>query len=78
MIQRIQTLYLLFASVITSVASYFLYETLILSLTNKMFEGKDFFAEGVIITLLVSALISFITIFLFKKRPLQIFLGKLN
>ncbi|MBS9773940.1 MAG: DUF4293 domain-containing protein [Tenacibaculum sp.] len=86
MIQRIQTLYLLFATIVSAIIVYFFYTWLVFSI--KLPTGyvptiiDNTFNDGiyiyVIALLSVSALVSFITVFLFKKRPIQLKLCKLN
>ena len=74
MLQRIQTIYLLLAA-LTSGGLIFIF---------KLWEdqsGQVVFVEDVLVVLamtLVSALISFVAIFLFKNRKLQFVLGRLN
>jgi cytochrome c biogenesis factor len=74
MLQRIQTIYLLLAA-LTSAGLIFL-----LPLWNAE-SGEAVFAVDEILILslfLLSAVISLITIFLFKNRKLQFVLGRLN
>lgn len=82
MIQRVQTLYLLIALILSSVAPIFI------SLWENV-SGQTVFAldllkyESLLVNMVpvlfvVSALMSLITIFQFKKRQLQFVLGRLN
>lgn len=74
MIQRIQTLYLLLSAGV-SVGLTFVFH---LWITN---DGVTVFAKSDILYLslfLSSALLSFITVFMFKNRKLQFVLGRLN
>ncbi len=82
MIQRIQTVYLLIALLLSSVVIFFLK-------LWKNSEGVDILAFDLLqrdsltlklipVFFIVSAIISLITIFNFKKRQLQFVLGRLN
>lgn len=74
MLQRIQTIYLFIASLISGVLIFFV------SLWRNE-AGDPAFVEDVILALalfLGSAFISLITIFLFKNRKLQFVLGRAN
>lgn len=74
MLQRIQTIYLFIAALISGVLIFFV------SLWSNE-TGEPVYVEEVLIALgmfLGSALISLITIFLFKNRKLQFVLGRLN
>lgn len=74
MLQRIQTIYLLCASIASSVLSMYLPY----GINEKL---KSLFAIDqpyVLGAFLGSALLSLITIFLFKNRKLQFVLGRLN
>lgn len=74
MLQRIQTIYLFIASLISGVLIFFV------SLWRNE-AGDPVFVEDVILALalfLGSAFISLITIFLFKNRKLQFVLGRAN
>ncbi|WP_459211098.1 DUF4293 domain-containing protein [Aquimarina rhabdastrellae] len=66
MLQRIQSIYLLLAAVVSGALPYF-------------FGGK-ILTENIVVVLLfaVSAVLSLVTIFLFKNRKLQFVLGRLN
>mgnify|MGYP001051474190 CR=1 FL=1 len=74
MIQRIQSVYLFIVVLLTAVLPFFvpLWSTE---------EGNSIFAADQLLALCflsASALLAFITIFLFKKRQLQFVLGRLN
>lgn len=74
MIQRIQTVYLLLATLIAALLPFLLplWETE---------AGKDFYAEDkmlVFFGFIISAVMAFITIFLYKNRKLQFVLGRIN
>ncbi|WP_010177491.1 DUF4293 domain-containing protein [Aquimarina agarilytica] len=70
MIQRIQSVYLLLAALVSGVLSYFFPTGF-----DKVGEiSAPFYYE----MLLISALLSFIIIFVFKNRKLQFVLGRLN
>ena len=74
MLQRIQTIYLFLAALISGVLIFFvsLWYTEV---------GNPVFVEEVLIALglfLASAVLSFISIFLFKNRKLQFVLGRIN
>lgn len=74
MLQRIQTIYL-FLATLASAGLIFVLELW------ENGAGESVFAEDVLLVFglfLVSALISFVTIFLFKNRKLQFVLGRLN
>ncbi len=86
MIQRIQTLYLLFSGMISAFSVYLFRNSAIISkpvegykpnLIDMIFNSPNFYL-ATIIGLGLTILLSLITIFLFKKRPLQLKLGKLN
>ena len=74
MIQRIQSLYLLIAAIISGGLSFVFYlwqnvkEVLIFAKDNMLFLSL----------FMVSAALAFITIFLFKNRQLQFVLGRVN
>ena len=70
MIQRIQSIYLLLAGLVSGVLSYFF---------PTGFDAVGTIDLPVIYeAFLISALLSFIIIFLFKNRKLQFVLGRLN
>ncbi len=74
MIQRIQSIYLFIAALISGVLIFFV------SLWSNE-AGEPVYVEDVIPALamfLGSAVLSFITIFLFKNRKLQFVLGRVN
>ncbi|SDL45180.1 protein of unknown function [Salinimicrobium catena] len=74
MLQRIQTIYLFLAALVSAGLIF------VFSLWENS-AGETVYAEDRIMVFslfLVSALISFITIFLFKNRKLQFVLGRLN
>ncbi|HEA30513.1 MAG TPA: DUF4293 family protein [Leeuwenhoekiella sp.] len=74
MIQRIQTIYLLLAAIISAGLIF------IVPLYGNT-QGETIWVSDKILYLtlfLASAALSFITIFLFKKRQLQFVLGRLN
>jgi len=74
MLQRIQTIYLFLAALVSGVLIFFV------SLwTNEA--GESVFVEDVLVAMglfLGSAVLSFISIFLFKNRKLQFVLGRIN
>ncbi len=74
MLQRIQTIYLFLAALISGVLIFFV------SLwTNEA--GESVFVEDVLVALglfIGSAVLSFISIFLFNNRKLQFVLGRIN
>lgn len=82
MIQRIQTIYLFIAAIISGglIFVFDLWKTV----DNISFEAKDAFASNDILVKLIpilfvgSALLSLIAIFQFKNRKLQFVLGRLN
>lgn len=74
MLQRIQTIYLFLAALISGVLIFFV------SLWSNE-AGESVFVEEVLIAMglfLGSAVLSFISIFLFKNRKLQFVLGRIN
>lgn len=74
MLQRIQSIYLLIAALVSSIAPMFL--SLYTDSKGKLVYAKeDMVLLGMLMT---SALLSVITIFLFKKRQNQFVLGRLN
>lgn len=82
MIQRIQTIYLLCASLLSGVAVLFVNfgqsnEGNALNFVD-FFNLEDKLLLTVGILFYLSSLLSFIAIFLYQKRTKQVFLGKLN
>jgi drug/metabolite transporter (DMT)-like permease len=80
MIQRIQTIYLLLASVVSGgfIFVFNLWDTL----TGKIFAADLFFQEGIQLRMipvlfLASAVTSFVAIFLYNKRQLQFVIGRI-
>jgi len=74
MLQRIQSVYLLIAALLSGVLIFFV------SLWSKE-AGEPTYVEDVMLALgmfLGSAILSFITIFLFNNRKLQFILGRIN
>lgn len=74
MLQRIQTIYLFIAALISGVLIFFV------SLWRNE-AGEPVYVEDVILALVLflgSAVLSFITIFLYKNRKLQFVLGRVN
>ncbi len=74
MLQRIQTIYLFLATLISGVLIFFV------SLWSNE-AGESVFVEEVLVAMglfLGSAVLSFISIFLFKNRKLQFVLGRIN
>ncbi|TVZ27278.1 uncharacterized protein DUF4293 [Gillisia sp. Hel_I_86] len=74
MLQRIQTIYLFLAALISGVLIFFV------SLWSNE-AGESIFVEEVLVAMglfLGSAVLSFISIFLFKNRKLQFVLGRIN
>ncbi|MBS9765926.1 MAG: DUF4293 domain-containing protein [Flavobacteriaceae bacterium] len=82
MIQRVQTLYLSIATILSGVVVFFLdlWETA----KHKAFSVLDTFAtdsvllKSITILFVVSAVITFITIFKYKTRKTQFVLGRLS
>ncbi|TYP99422.1 uncharacterized protein DUF4293 [Tenacibaculum adriaticum] len=81
MIQRIQSIYLLLAGIISGGLIFFVS---LWSNTNGNLFALDLFSSSTILEksipslFFLSAALSMITIFLFKKRQLQFVLGRLN
>lgn len=74
MLQRIQTVYLFLAALVSG-GLIFIFELW------QNLSGESVFAEDILVVFLLfitSAAISFVDIFLFKKRKLQLALGRLN
>ena len=82
MIQRIQTIYMLIAAIVsgglTFVFSLWTNVEKILFFAIDAFTSNDLLIKFIPILFVVSALLSIITIFLFKNRKLQFVLGRLN
>ncbi len=82
MIQRIQTIYLFIAAIIsgglTFVFSLWTNTKKILFFAKDAFASDDLLIKLIPILFVISALLSLITIFLFKNRKLQFVLGRLN
>ena len=82
MIQRIQTIYLFIAAIISGGLTFVF--SLWTNVEKILFFAKDAFASDDLLIKLIpilfvgSALLSLITIFLFKNRKLQFVLGRLN
>jgi len=82
MIQRIQSIYLLVAGIIASALTFVF--SLWTNTSAKTLYAIDFLSENstlekmIPILFFTSALLSIITLFLFKKRQLQFVLGRLN
>ena len=74
MLQRIQTIYLLFAAGV-SAGLIFVFELYVTSQDIKVYAKDDIYVFAVF---LVSALLSIISIFRYKKRKSQFMLGRLN
>ena len=82
MIQRIQTIYLILAAVIsgglTFVFSLWTNVEKIIFYAIDAFASNDLLIKLIPVLFAVSALLSLITIFLFKNRKMQFVLGRLN
>ncbi|AOW20410.1 DUF4293 family protein [Urechidicola croceus] len=82
MIQRIQTIYLLLAAIISS-GLIFIFN-LWIKVDGTVFFAKDAFSTDSLLLKLIpilfigSAILSLVAIFLFKNRQLQFVLGRLN
>jgi hypothetical protein len=82
MIQRIQTLYLLFAAIFSS-GLIFVFNLWteksgkMLAVPNLMEESSTLL-KTILFAFIISSLVSVITIFLFKNRQLQFVLGRVN
>lgn len=82
MIQRIQSLYLLGASLLSGVLV--LFTSFWLNSEGSLINFADFFASNDFLLLIVgilfysSSFLSFISIFLYQNRKKQLFLGRLN
>jgi len=81
MLQRIQTIYLLVAGVLSGVIPFFVSiwstqkETLYI---YDLLKDKSLLIKSIPVAFVVSALLAVISIFLFKNRQLQFVLGRLN
>jgi len=81
MIQRIQSLYLLLAGIISGGLIFFvnLWVTLKGNIVGtELFLSNSFLEKSIPVNFFLSALLSIITIFLFKNRKLQFVMGRLN
>ena len=81
MIQRIQTIYLLLASIISGVLIFVF--NLWKSIEKNIFAfdllySDSYLLKGIPISFIVSALLAFVAIFLFKNRKLQFVIGRLT
>ena len=80
MIQRIQSVYLLLASVITGVLIFVF--NLWTSISKDIFaidllNRESYLLKSIPVLFLVSAILAFVAIFLFKNRKLQFVIGRL-
>ncbi|WP_299669863.1 DUF4293 domain-containing protein [uncultured Polaribacter sp.] len=80
MIQRIQSVYLLLASIISGVLIFVF--NLWKSIQKKIFaldllNSESYLLKGIPVLFLISALLAFVAIFLFKNRKLQFVMGRL-
>ena len=81
MIQRIQTIYLLLASIVSGVLIFVfnLWESLKNSIYALDFLDSDSFILKLIpVLFLASAILAFVAIFIFKNRKLQFVIGRLT
>ena len=81
MIQRIQSIYLLLAGIISGGLIFFvnLWFTIKGSVVGMdLLFSNSFLEKAIPVSFLLSALLSIVTIFLFKNRKLQFVLGRLN
>jgi len=81
MIQRIQTIYLLLASIISGVLIFVF--NLWKSIEKNIFafdllHSESYLLKGIPISFIVSALLAFVAIFIFKNRKLQFVIGRLT
>jgi len=81
MIQRIQTIYLLLASIISGVLIFVF--NLWKSIEKNIFAfdllySDSYLLKGIPISFIVSALLAFVAIFIFKNRKLQFVIGRLT
>lgn len=82
MIQRIQSIYLLVAGIISGGLT-FLFSLWSNALTNTvyvldLFSGNSILEKSVPVLFFISALVAIVTIFFFKNRQLQFVLNRLN
>ena len=81
MIQRIQTVYLLLTSIISGVLIFVfnLWKSIEKSIFALDLLNSEFFLlKGIPVLFLVSAILAFVAIFLFKNRKLQFVMGRLT
>jgi hypothetical protein len=81
MIQRIQTVYLLLTSIISGVLIFVfnLWKSIEKSIFALDLLNSEFFLlKGIPVLFLVSAILAFVAIFLFKNRKLQFVIGRLT
>jgi hypothetical protein len=81
MIQRIQTIYLLIASVISGglIFVFNLWKTLKENVfTLDLFQSDSILLKCIPILFFISAILSIVTIFLFKNRQLQFVIGRIS
>ena len=81
MIQRIQTVYLLLTSIISGVLIFVF--NLWKSIEKSVFaldllNSESYLLKGIPVLFLVSAILAFVAIFLFKDRKLQFVMGRLT
>jgi hypothetical protein len=80
MIQRIQTIYLLIASLVSGglIFVFDLWKTLKERVfTLDLFQQDSILLKSIPISFLISAILSIVAIFLFKKRQLQFVIGRI-
>ncbi|MFQ3181471.1 MAG: hypothetical protein ACI9Z4_001065 [Polaribacter sp.] len=81
MIQRVQTIYLLMASIISGVLIlvFNLWETIEKSIfALDLFKSESNLLKLIPLLFLVSAILAFVAIFIFKNRKLQFVIGRLT
>ncbi len=81
MIQRIQTLYLLVAGIISGGLTFVfnLWSTAKATIFSlDLFQAASLVQKIIPVSFIISALLSIVTIFLFKNRQLQFVMGRLN
>ena len=82
MIQRIQSIFLLLAVIVSSTSLFLCNvrisdsETMISII--DMFKNERFLIKSIGLSFVISSLLSFVTIFLYKKRQHQFVLGRMN
>jgi hypothetical protein len=81
MIQRIQTVYLLLASIISGVLIFFFnlwksFEKNIFAL--DLIDNESYVLKLIPVLFLISAILAFVAVFLFKNRKLQFVIGRLT